>query len=47
MKDIVFQLLKAMYGVPLKWEMHGDTIQWCEACIPPTSELRLLRKAVV
>ena len=46
-KQIVMQLLKSMYGVPLKWEAHGPTVQWCEACIPPTAELRLLRKGVV
>ena len=44
---VVFQLLRSMYRVPLKWEVHGATVQWCEATIPNTRDLRLLRKGVV
>ena len=43
----IFQLLRAMYGVPLKWEVHGATVQWCESAIPDTRDLRLVRKGVV
>ena len=43
----VFQLLRAMYGVPLKWKVHGATVQWCESAIPDTRDLRLVRKGVV
>ena len=46
-KPVVFELLKSMYQVPLKWEVHTDTMQWCEASIPPTSGLRLLWEGVV
>ena len=47
MQSVIMQLLKAMYGVPLKREEHGEKILWCEACVPDTTELRLLRKGVV
>ena len=29
----IFQLLRAMYGVPLKWKVHGATVQWCKFAI--------------
>ena len=44
---IVMNMLQCMYQVPLKWEQHGDTIQWCEMSIPGGSDLRLLRKGIV
>ena len=47
LQPVVFQLLRSMYRLPLKWEVHGATVQWCEAAIPNTRELRLLRKGVV
>ena len=40
------QVLGTMHSVPLKWESHGDTIQGCEACIPPTNDMGMLRKGV-
>ena len=43
----VMALLKTIYNVPLKWEVHGPTVEWCECAIPPTGRLRLLRKGVV
>ena len=46
-QPVVFQLLRSMYRVPLKWEVHGATVQWCEAAIPNTRDLRPLRKGVV
>ena len=46
-QPVVFQLLRSMYRVPLKWEVHGATVPWCEAAILNTRDLRLLRKGVV
>ena len=46
-QPVLFELFRSMYQVPLKWEVHGATVQWCEASIPPTRDLRLLRKGVV
>ena len=46
-QPVVFQLLRSMYRVPLKREVHGATVQWCEAANPNTRDLRLLRKGVV
>ena len=44
---IVMSMLQCMYQVPLNWEQHGDTVQWCEMSIPGGSDLRLLRKGIV
>ena len=46
-QPVIFELLRSMYQVPPKWELHGATVQGCEASIPPTRDLRLLRKGVV
>ena len=43
----VMALQKTIYNVPLKWEVHGPTVEWCECAIPPTGRVRLLRKGVV
>ena len=36
-RPTIFQLLRAMYGVPLKWDVHGATVHWCESAIPDSS----------
>ena len=46
-QPVILELLRSMYQVPLKWGEHGAAVQWCEASIPPTRDLRLLRKGVV
>ena len=46
-QPVIFELLPSINQVPLKWEVHGATVQWCGASIPPTRDLRLLRKGVV
>ena len=40
-------MLHCMCQVRLKWEQHGDTIQWCRMSIPGGSDLRLLRKGIL
>ena len=37
--------LKAVYGLPLKWEVHNEFVTWGEACVNTTGKsLSLLRK---
>ena len=31
--------MKAMYGVPLKWEEHKKKIVWCEVCLGTWSHM--------
>ena len=33
MKKIIDFLLRATYGIKLKWEPHGDTVVWGEGAL--------------
>ena len=46
-QPVIFELLRSMYQVPLNWGVHGATVQWFEASIPPNRDLRLLCKGLV